>query len=293
MKAFLFCLSIFVIVSTSAQAQPAKKKATTQKSNTGIYQSLTFKNKPKDYIKIVYEEPDDSAFISWYNSFREEKFLEGMRKVINDVFIIKKPLTLSTRTCGAINAFYSSEKKELTLCYEILHFLYNFYESRYNDPDSLGHKIGMALTFIYFHEVGHALIDILDIPITGKEEDAADYFSFYFLASNEVPEGVEATMEGANFFMDNYNKMIEDTAYQRLKKEGKEPPLPFWDEHSLDMQRFYTIAALIYGSNPDKYDYFINAGYLGDRRPGIAISEFKKIKKSWDRVLKPYIRFKK
>ena len=58
------------------------------------------------------------------------------------------------------------------------------------------------------------------------------------------------------------------------------------------MQRFYTIASLIYGSNPEKYDYFIKSGYLGNRRPAIAIAEYQKIKKGWDRVLKPYIKFR-
>ena len=215
-----------------------------------------------------------------------------MGKVVNDVFRMERQLTLSLRDCGATNAFYSSERKELILCYQMLDYLYRSYADSIPDPTELGEKIGNVLSFIYFHEIGHAMIDLLDIPLTGKEEDAADYFSFYFLASNEVPEGVKATMEGANFFLQSYQKMVSDTSYLRLKKEGKEPELPFWDEHSLDMQRFYTIASLIYGSNPDKYDYFIKSGYLGNRRPAIAIAEYQKIKKGWDRVLKSYIKFR-
>jgi hypothetical protein len=150
-------------------------------------------------------------------------------------------------------------------------------------------KVGQALAFIYFHEIGHALIDILDIPLTGKEEDAADYFSFYFLASNEVPEGVAGTMEGARFFKEM--SIVRDSVNAERIKKGEKVELPFWDEHSFEMQRFYTIFSLIYGSNPDKYDYLIEEGYLGERRPQIAINEYKKIKRGWDRVLKDHIRW--
>ncbi len=288
MKYVFICLVLCFSVGISSNAQvKGKPKKVTPSSSKTIKKVV----KPKNFIKVFYEKPIDSIHTVWYETFKEDKFLEQMATTINNVFKINTPLTLSLKNCGAVNAYYSSNSKELTLCYEMLHHLFDFYKDSVPDETALGTKIGNALTFIYFHEVGHALIDILDIPLTGKEEDAADYFSFYFLASNDVKEGVEATMEGAIFFLESYNKMISDTSYIRLKSEGKEPQLPFWDEHSLDMQRFYSIASLIYGSNPDKYNHFIEMGLLGNRRPGIAIAEYQKIKKGWDRVLKDYIKF--
>ncbi|MBK8953505.1 MAG: hypothetical protein IPM85_15805 [Chitinophagaceae bacterium] len=242
---FAFCFLAVTTLPASAQKTTPVKKPVEKR------------------VKVYYEPTEDSSFLVWHDSFKEDRFLETMGKVVNDVFRMDRQLTLSLRDCGVINAFYSSDRKELILCYQMLDYLYKNYVDSIPDPTELGEKIGNVLSFIYFHEIGHAMIDLLDIPLTGKEEDAADYFSFYFLASNEVPEGVKATMEGANFFLQNYQKMINDTAYLRLKKEGKEPQLPFWDEHSLDMQRFYTIAALIYGSNPEKYDYFIESGFFG------------------------------
>ncbi len=290
MKYYLLIFSTLILCSINLIAQ---KKVTNKKNNNSIYESLKLKPSTEKKIKVVYEPTYDSNFVVWYETFKNDKFLEKMAKNISNVFKLNKQLTLSLRECGQVNAFYSSNKKELILCYEILHYFMTTYQDSLPDPEELGTKIGNVLTYVYFHEVGHALIDILDIPLTGKEEDAADYFSFYFLASNEVPEGVKATMEGANFFLQQYNKMITDTTYIRLKQEGKEPQLPFWDEHSLDIQRFYTIAALIYGSNPEKYDYFITDGLIGDRRPANAIEEYKKIKRGWDKVLKPYIKFHK
>jgi hypothetical protein len=33
----------------------------------------------------------------------------------------------------------------------------------------------------FLHEVGHAVFDYLRVPVLGREEDAADQFSAYFL----------------------------------------------------------------------------------------------------------------
>jgi hypothetical protein len=285
----LCCLFFGILTIANLVAQKPNK---TKKKDNALYESLKLKI-PKNFVKVKYIKPTNDAHTIWYESFKEEKFLETMGKVVNDVFKFDKTLTLVLSDCGKINAFYNPADRTLTICYELLAEMSRFYAETIPDEVERGTKIGNALAFIFFHEVGHALIDLFKLPITSKEEDAADYFSFYLLGSNGVPEGVMACMEGANFFMDSYKQLVSDTAYIRLKKEGKEPSLPFWDEHSLDIQRFYSIAALLYGSDPDKYDYFIKDGLLGDRRPNNAISEYQKIKAGWDKILKPYIKWRK
>jgi Putative metallopeptidase len=215
-----------------------------------------------------------------------------MASVLNSTFKINTPLKLSLKECGTPNAFYNADTKELILCYEFLEFLRKMYENKYATPEEWGTKIGNVLSFIYFHEVGHTLIDLYNLPITGKEEDAADYFSFYLLGSNQVPEGELACVEGANFFADL--SVYRDSINTILVKEGKPVnALPFWDEHSFDMQRFYNIFSLMYGSDPVKNAYLLDLNLLGERRPAIAISEYKKIKNGWNKILKDYIKWHK
>ena len=38
-----------------------------------------------------------------------------------------------------------------------------------------------AFIFVFFHELGHALIDVYELPITGREEDAVDQLSTWIL----------------------------------------------------------------------------------------------------------------
>ena len=44
------------------------------------------------------------------------------------------------------------------------------------DDETLGYIESNTLA-IFYHELGHALIDVLNIPIYGQEEDAADVLS--------------------------------------------------------------------------------------------------------------------
>ena len=64
--------------------------------------------------------------------------------------------------CGEVNAEYQPWSHRVVLCNEL----------RDLDPG--------AVRMIYAHELGHALIDQLDAPITGLAESAADEFAAWF-----------------------------------------------------------------------------------------------------------------
>lgn len=52
----------------------------------------------------------------------------------------------------------------------------------------------------FYHEVGHALVDVLELPITGKEEDAVDQLSTYVLVE-DADGGEVAALDGAVAFL--------------------------------------------------------------------------------------------
>jgi hypothetical protein len=99
------------------------------------------------------------------------------------------------------------------------------------------------------HETAHALITELDIPVFGHEEDAADQIATIALLHGTtdlgVPEGipaVEAVIAAAQAWR---------VEWQLEKREGVQAA--YWDTHPLDIQRFYNMMCLLYGSNPDQY----------------------------------------
>jgi len=81
-------------------------------------------------------------------------------------------------------------------------------------------------------------------------------------------------------------------------KETRSFPVPYslfpvplflnWGEHSLSEQRFYNILCLVYGSNPEKFNFLVEDGDLPEERAEICPSEYERKVNSWDTLLSPY-----
>jgi hypothetical protein len=64
----------------------------------------------------------------------------------------------------------------------------------------------------------------------------------------------------------------------------------FWDEHSLNEQRTYSILCWIYGSNPEAFTPLAEAVEIPESRAARCQSEFQQIALSWSRLLEPHLR---
>ncbi len=131
------------------------------------------------------------------------------------------------------------------------------------------------LRAIFYHELGHALIDILKLPIFGQEEDAADVLSVFLI--NTLFEGEVA------------NRMALHTAYGFLgeahirDQDGEEPA--YWDVHGPDLQRYFTFVCLFYGADPRGRQALANELELPPARQETCEDEFAQAQESWGPVV--------
>jgi len=109
--------------------------------------------------------------------------------------------------------------------------------------------------FVLAHETGHALISVFDLPVLGREEDAADSLATILALkmSSSFTDRVVVNAARGWFLSD-----------QRDRKEGS--PTPFYDEHGLDLQRAYTIVCLLVGGDPSKFMPLANEVKLPEER---------------------------
>jgi hypothetical protein len=141
--------------------------------------------------------------------------------------------------------------------------------------------IGNTL-FTVYHELGHALVDLLDLPVIGREEDAVDGFAAVTMIP-EVPDDVRDAMIVA--VADGWRAQSE------LVEDDNEPP--YWGEHALDEQRHYAIVCLMVGSDQEGfYDYALDAG-LPDERIETCVDDFELMRDGWERLLEPFERVSK
>jgi hypothetical protein len=133
--------------------------------------------------------------------------------------------------------------------------------------------------FVLGHEVGHALISVFEIPVIGREEDAADALS------------TVVSLKMANSFAD---RVVTNAARgwflsdQRDRKEGV--PTPFYDEHGMDVQRAYYIVCLLVGGEREKFQGLADEVKLPKKRQDTCKFDYSNASWSWEEVLKPHLR---
>lgn len=177
--------------------------------------------------------------------------------------------------CGQRNAFYSPETHSITMCYELLNFINHSYR-QLDDDQRRDQSLG-AIEWVMYHEVGHALVDLLDLPAVGRAEDAADQLSTYLLLTQNTDRAVAAAWSGAiiiNFLGEG--SPITDASLS--------------DEHTIDRARFFNVACWIYGSAPAAYAGNAKQSGLSARRMRRCPSEYAHIKRAWENLLAPHRR---
>jgi hypothetical protein len=133
--------------------------------------------------------------------------------------------------------------------------------------------------FVLAHETGHALVREMDIPVLGREEDAADALATVVAVKmgNAFAERVVINAARGWFLSD-----------QRDKKQGVANV--YYDEHGMDLQRAYYIVCLLVGAQPDKFRDLANEVKLPEERQATCRDDFNNASWSWGQALKPHMR---
>lgn len=264
--------------SGSAVKNGNAAKKSSKKGNTKAAETAKKSIEPdKGDFLVEYDEVEDARYEKINEQLRDQKLLEKAATDLNKNLALPHDITLVTRDCGEINAYYRKADRKVTICYEIMDFYYNLFRRGDNEEREATQKMFDAMQFIFLHEVGHALIDAYGLPIAGNEEDAADRLSSYINLKELDDKGSRAAIAAAEAF-----------DLQSKSQDAKE--LPFYDEHSLDQQRFYNILCQLYGSNESKYEVLVTKNLLPEQRAVRCPNEFQQNVRTWETLLKQYRR---
>ncbi|MBE2253076.1 MAG: hypothetical protein IAE78_26320 [Myxococcus sp.] len=219
-------------------------------------------NKPADYAAYL-------RFVT------DEKLLQQAVDTVNELAALPRDVVVTFRDCGEPQAFYEPKSGGITFCYELVKLFDQLYTKQAKSPGEAKELIRGAVFFVFFHEFGHALVHELGLPITGREEDAVDQFATLLLLE-QGEQGEAAALSGAAFFL----------ALAQLP--GKKPI--FWDQHSLDAQRFYNIGCWLYGASPFRQVNLVAQGLLPAPRAAGCGDEFTQLRSSWKTIAEPKLK---
>lgn len=254
---------------------PTNSKPEANKTESNDDQSKAPTNGRKDKGDFVVEDGQVSnpKYDDLDRSIKKERVLENAAKRLNAALILPRDIALRASDCdGVINAFFQPDDNSITVCYPLMEtFFITFRKHGYND-DEASKKMSDAITWVFLHEVGHALIANYELPTTGGEEDVADRLSTYVNLRELGEDGVNSVIAGAE-------------AFYYLSKDGNHGDREMADEHLLGEQRFFNSMCLLFGSNPDKYAYVVSKGLLPKERAVRCPSEFQKNEEAWGTLL--------
>lgn len=191
-------------------------------------------------------------------------------------FKFKQPLTIQYG--GDEGPLYDPETHTIHIPYNfytqtVSYFEQNQYQEKFDRSAQLGAIDTMMHTLL--HEAGHAYIEDQAIPILGKEEDAVDNFAAVIMIEY-VENGDEASISAADMF-----------AFESQDRPDYYQADEYIDEHSFDLQRYFSTLCLVYGSNPEKHADLLNEierDLLAERKE-FCVSQFQTINNNWHRYL--------
>ncbi|MCW8329420.1 DUF4344 domain-containing metallopeptidase [Photobacterium sp. SDRW27] len=153
------------------------------------------------------------------------------------------------------------------------YFRDNDYQEKFGKEPQLGAIDTILHTLL--HEAGHAFVADQNIPVLGKEEDAVDNFATLMMI-NYVEGGDDAAISAADMF-----------AFESDNRPDYYDFGEYIDEHSFDLQRYFSTLCLVYGSDPEKHQNLleeVEKDYLSERKD-FCIDNFDQLDQSWHQYL--------
>lgn len=130
--------------------------------------------------------------------------------------------------------------------------------------------IDANLLAIFYHELGHAVIDVMNVPIFGQEEDAADVMSVLLI--------------DWLFDEETAQSLAYDSAFGYINDPDQSEAVAYWDLHGPDEQRFYNHVCLFYGANPNERAALAEDLGLPQERAETCPEEYDLAAESWGSV---------
>ena len=230
-----------------------------------------------EYWRNLNSPYPDYTAADW---LQDARLLEDNVEWLNSAYRLPHDVEVRGYECDEENASYSKDRKVITICYELVDTVLSAGEALYgDDPYTADEFAYNVLVGFMMHEVGHALIDVYDLPTTGMEEDAVDQFAALIQSRTyneyDPDDGTGRTM------------MLDMADWWSYASEYGEPP--HWDVHALNEQRFYNLACYAYGADPEYNRGLLGLDYLPHGRAKTCQGEYERMSSSWDRLLEGYL----
>ncbi|MDD0812974.1 DUF4344 domain-containing metallopeptidase [Curvibacter sp. RS43] len=237
----------------------------------------------------AYQETSVQGQQMYLAALQRARMAERMAQLINSTFLLKQDVTVVIRSCGVVNAFFQPGTNEISICTEMVEMIGRLASEdadfmNQNSREQFALKIEGLLWSIFLHELGHALVHVNKVPITGREEDVADQFVVWY---------------GAHFVDFNKAALFIPTVWywSRMSKLSDLPSMSpdqrrayLANEHSLDGVRVFNVACWAFGTGLAEGIESARAVQLPRERMLRCPNEWEKADASMRTLFKKYVK---
>jgi hypothetical protein len=227
-------------------------------------------------VEAEWEKPHGEENVAGYELLKASE-TRSLAKSLATAFELPNPLLIKGVNGFGGGPFYNPEDNSITLPYEFPAVVFNviIQSNPEETPKEWGEAAGAVNSFILAHEFGHALIHNFELPVLGREEDAADGIATVVLLKAE--EGALYAIDAAEF-------------WEAFSGRQDPPDLAeYADNHSFDRQRADNILCWVAGSNEGILEAFLENEILPEDRLASCPGEWELLKNSAEQVLNPHL----
>ena len=171
---------------------------------TGLITSVKTVNAQTNKVgKFILEYQPTSSNENIRNLLIRRQVFDNIISNLNTSgLIMREDIPVTFKDCGSPNAYWSPSDREITICYE--NTAYNILlfreEAGYSLETAVEKSINQTIV-VFYHELGHGLIDVLPLSAVGQEEDTVDEFAAVMLFRTYKPDvAAEMVLDAAEFF---------------------------------------------------------------------------------------------
>jgi Putative metallopeptidase len=223
-------------------------------------------------VVVSYEEPTNPDLRPIYEALKKYAILEELKAFLLPLRLPRQ-LTVHTGQCGATSIEFRPEGVA-TVCYEMVEQIEKMIAKHTHDPALSQTVMTGAVIQIVLHETARALFDVLQVPIWGRQRDAADRLAAFIMVEFGEDISRVAILGTANLF---------------LWSDKKWTGTDFSDVASPDYQRFFNYVCMGYAADPLQFGGLVENGTLPRGRADRCQGEYEQVRKAFNLRIMPYV----
>ncbi|MGC5341988.1 DUF4344 domain-containing metallopeptidase [Streptomyces sp. DT171] len=231
---------------------------------------------------VVRHEPPAGADRGDASFLRDRKLLERSSATLNAFIDPGRRVTVVARSCEGEGSGYDPESRRIEICYDdVARERALFRHAGYRPADE---EVAAVLVETFFHEAGHAVIDVLDLSFTDRaEEDAADQFAALMLL-RQGGDGERSLRFAAKEY--ELTAAEEEADAESDDADGDDGDR---DEHSPARLRAANHLCHLHGSAPGRSRDVVGSTLSRSRAAGCG-TEWARVRGAWTERLAPLLR---